>query len=257
MEALLKTNIERFSLKKFNEYKNNGTPVRLCTGGGTEVHIIAYHIGVEKKQFMVESVVLTSPYRDKPYVEWWAINPSGTSVYNKDYRGNVYVHSGAIDIEPGDVFLYGYRPDDSFYFMAVFDHITCLDGKGMPGICMRWSMDLYGHQFCQAGTFHDLDGSINDRPFYMRKATDQEHDQYWAFIEANGLRLSKDGTRLVCYPKVGQPYWTIEMQDGKPIVKEQAAPATEQDRPFEHDLCFTRKETAETYAKNMVDKIFG
>ena len=145
MEPLLKTNIERFSLKKLNEYKKNGTPVRLCTGGGTEVHIIADHIGVEKKQFIVETEVQHSPYRDKPYVEWWAINPSGNAACCANYKNAVYVHSGAIDIQPGDVFLYGFRPDDSFYFMAVFDHITCLDGKGMPGIYMRWSMELYGH----------------------------------------------------------------------------------------------------------------
>lgn len=256
MEPLLLTKIERFSLKKYETYQRNGIPVRLVTGSGREVHIIAQNIGVEKNQHMVETEVMRSDYRDKPFVQWWPITGSGSGVSDTDYRSRVYIQTGAIDVKPSDVFLYGFRPDDSFYFMAVFDHITCLDGKGMPGICMRWSMDLYGHQFCQAGTFHDIDRSINDRDFYMRKATEEEREQYWKFINDNGLRLDEKQGILMCYPKVGQPYWTIELEKGEPIVVAHEAPKTEAERPI-HSMCFKSEDTANTYKSNMSHKIFG
>ena len=255
MEALQLTKIERFSLKKYQQYQKQGLPVRLVTGRGTEVHIVAQNVGVDKKQFIVETEVLHSDWRTYPYVEWWVINPSGKPDRN-DYKMNVYIQTGAIDVKPGDIILYGSRADEFFYFMAMFDHISCLDGKGMPGFCLQWTMDLHGHQFCQAGTFHDLDRSINDRDFYMRKATEAEIDQYWKFIEDNGLRYDENQKRLMCFPKVGQPYWTIELVNGEPQVVAHEAPKTEDERPI-HNMCFTREDTANTYKANMNHKIFG
>lgn len=250
------TKIERFSLKKYQKYQQQGMPVRLVTGNGCEVHIIAQNIGVEKNQHMVETEVMHSNYRDKPFVEWWAITGSGSGVGSSDYRSRVYIQTGAINAKKGDIILYGRHADDSFYFMAVYDHISCLDGKGMPGFCLRWTMDLNGQQFSQAGTFHDIDRSINDSDFYMRKATEEEEAQYWKFIENNGLRLDEKKGILVCYPKVGQPYWTIELENGEPIVVAHEAPKTEAERPI-HSMCFKSEDAANTYKSNMSHKIFG
>lgn len=255
MEPLQLTKIERFSLRKYQEYQRNGVPARLITGSGTEVHIIAEKCGIDKDLFIVETEPKYRKYSDKPYVEWWAINKNGKSTYGSNYSTNVYIQIGAIDVKPGDIFLYSYSSDHGFYFMAMFDRISCLDGKGMPGICEQWSMDLYGHQFCQAGTFQDLDKSINSHDYYMRKATEQEEEQYWKFIADNGLRMDEERNCLVCYPKVGQPYWTIEMAQGEPIVEAHAAPKTEDERPI-HSMCFESEDRAKTYAKNIKDKIF-
>lgn len=256
MEPLLLTKIERFSLKKYETYQRNGIPVRLVTGNGCEVHIIAQNIGVDKNQHMVETEVMHSEYRDNLFVQWWPITASGKGVPNNDYRSNIYIETGAIDVKPGDIILYRSRPDEFFYFMAMFDHISCLDGKGMPGFCLRWTMDLHGHQFCQAGTFHELDRSINNFDFYMRKATEAEIDQYWKFIEENGLRYDENKKRLMCFPKVGQPYWTIELVNGEPQVVAHEAPKTEDERPI-HNMCFKSEDTANTYKSNMSHKIFG
>ena len=256
MEPLLLTKTERFSLKKYENYQRNDIPVRLVTGNGLEVHIIAQNIGVEKNMHIVETEVLHSVYRDKPFVEWWAITGSGSCVDRSDYMSHVYIQTGAINVKKGDIILYGSSSDGSFYFMALYDRISCLDGKGMPGFCLQWTMDLHGQQFCQAGTFHDIDRSINDIDFYMRKATEQEEEQYWKFIEDNGLRLDEKKGILVCYPKVGQPYWTIEMENGEPIVVAHEAPKTEAERPI-HNMCFNSEDTANKYKLKMSHKIFG
>ena len=256
MEPLLLTKIERFSLRKYQEYQRNGVPARLITGSGTEVHIIAEKCGIDKDLFIVETEPKYHKYSDKPYVEWWPIYKNGKNTYGNNYSTNVYIQIGAIDVKPGDIILYGSRADEFFYFMAVFDRISCLDGKGMPGFCLQWTMDLHGQQFCQAGTFHDIDRSINDRDFYMRKATEAEIDQYWKFIEDNGLRYDENQKRLMCFPKVGQPYWTIELVNGEPQVVAHEAPKTEDERPI-HNMCFTEEDTANTYKANMNNKIFG
>lgn len=255
MEPLLLTNIERFSIRKYQEYQRNGMPVRLITGSGTEVHIVASNCGVNKDLFLVETEVKHRSYSDKPYVEWWPINRNGKSTCGGGYHTDVYIQTGAIDIRSGDMFIYCYRHSEGFLYMAMFDRITCLDGKGMPGICEQWSMDQYGTQFCQAGTFIDLDRSINEHKFFMRKATRQEEMQYWKFVEDNGLRLDEKQNRLVCYPKIGQPYWTVEMENGELVVVEHAAPKTQEERPI-HSMCFDSDSRAKTYAKNIKDKIF-
>ena len=256
MEALQLTKIERFSLKKYQQYQKQGLPVRLVTGSGIEVHIIATNVGIDKKTHIVESEPRYRMYSDKPYVEWWGINERGVSTEGAYWNSTVYIQTGAINVKKGDIILYGSRADESFYFMAVFDHISCLDGKGMPGFRLQWTMDLHGHQFCQAGTFHDLDRSINDRDFYMRKATDEEAEKYWKFIEDNGMRYDENQKRLLCFPKVGQPYWTIELENGEPIVVAHEAPKTEAERPI-HSMCFKSEDTANTYKANMNHKIFG
>ena len=256
MEPLLLTKIERFSLKKYETYQRKGIPVRLVTGRGQEVHIIAQNIGVDKNLHIVETEVLHSDYRAKPFVEWWEITGSGSRVDSNDYMSHVFIQTGAINVKKGDIILYGSHADETFYFMALYDKISCLDWKGMPGFCLRWTMDLHGQQFCQSGTFHDIDRSINDRDFYMRKATEKEECQYWKFINDNGLRLDKKKGILVFYPKVGQPYWTIEFENGEPIVVAHEAPKTEAERPI-HSMCFESEDMANTYKSNMINNILG
>jgi len=253
MEALKLAKVERFALKKYQGYQQKGLPVRLITGSGKEVHIIADHVGVNKDRIIVETEVQYSKYSNNPYTNYWDVSERGTT-NDHNNQNHVFIYTGPLNFKRGDIIIYGSCAEDGFYFMAVFDGIFCLEGKNMPGFGLQWCIDCRGQQFDHCRTFHDIDHSLNDRDFYVRRATEQEEDQYWSFIEAAGWRLDEEQRRLVCFPKVGQPYWTVELQDGQFLVVEHEAPKTEDERPI-HGMCFGTESRAKQFVKDFTDKL--
>lgn len=234
MKNLEKVTFERFNLKKYQKYQQQGMPVRLVTGRGVEVHIIASNVGLDKKSHIVETEVQYDSTTNKPFVLFLEIDNKGIiNQYSGNANNRVYIQIGCIDIENGDIILEASQEDGSFYFMYIFDGIACIDGKGMPGFCLKHGVDMYGGQYHACGTFHDTDKSA----LCARVATDEEEEKYWKLLEDNEMRRNEDGTRLVFYPKVGKKYWTVELQNGGLVALEHDAPTCEEERPI-HDMCF-------------------
>ena len=246
MEKLQKVTFERFSFKKYQKYQQQGLPVRLVTGRGVEVHIIAEHVGLNKDMFIVETE--TQYYKDteRPYVDWFGIKANG--VMNGFMESNtcnrVYIQHGCIDLQEGDIVLQA-SSDSGFYFMYMLDRIACLEGKGKPGFCVKHGVDMYGGQY-HNNVFQDTDY----HECYMRVATPEEEEKYWQLLEDNGLRRNADETKLLFYPKVGQRYWTVELEGGEYKVVAHDAPTCQEERPI-HDLCFS----TEAAAQHKVDEL--
>ena len=251
MEKLQKVTFERFSFKKYQKYQQQGLPVRLVTGRGVEVHIIAEHVGINKDMFIVETETRYHKDTDRPYVDWFGIKPNG--VINGGIESNtcnrVYIQHGCIDLQEGDIILQASN-DSGFYFMYMLDRIACLEGKGKPGFCVKHGVDMYGGQY-HNNVFQDTDY----HECYMRVATPEEEAKYWQLLEDNGMRRNADGTKLLFYPKVGQPYWTIELEGGEYKVVAHDAPTCQEERPI-HDMCFSSEDRAQCYLSNMKYKIF-
>lgn len=246
MEKLQKVNFERFSFKKYQKYQQQGLPVRLVTGRGVEVHIIAEHVGLNKDMFIVETETRYYKDTERPYVDWFGIKANG--VMNGFMENNscnrVYIQHGCIDLQEGDIVLQASN-DSGFYFMYMLDRIACLEGKGKPGFCVKHGVDMYGGQY-HNNVFQDTDY----HECYMRVATPEEEEKYWQLLEDNGLRRNADETKLLFYPKVDQPYWTVELEGGEYKVVAHDAPTRQEERPI-HDLCFS----TEAAAQHKVDEL--
>ena len=240
MKNLEKVTFERFSFKKFQKYQQQGLPVRLVTGRGVEVHIIAEHVGVNKDLFLVETETLYYTDTNRPYVEWFAIKPNGmhNGCNESDNNNRVYIQHGCIDIQEGDIILQA-SSDSGFYFMYMLDKICCLEGKGKPGFCVKHGVDMYGGQY-HNNVFQDTDY----HKCYMRVATPEEEEKYWQLLEDNGMRRNADETKLLFYPKIGQLYWTIELECGEYKVVAHDAPTCQKERPI-HNLCFSSESSAQ------------
>lgn len=240
MTPLQKVTFERFSFKKYQKYQQQGLPVRLVTGRGVEVRIVAENVGLNKDMFIVETEVLYHPTTEKPYVRWFFIKPNGVmDGYNeRNSNDRIYIQHGCIDLQEGDIVLQA-NSDSGFYFMYMLDRIACLDGKGKPGFCVKNGVDMYGNQY-HNNVFQDTD--YHER--YMRVATPEEEEKYWQLLEDNGMRRNADETELLFYPKVGQRYWTVELDGGKYKVVAHAAPTCQEERPI-HDLCFSTEAAAQ------------
>lgn len=246
MEKLQKVTFERFSFKKYQKYQQQGLPVRLVTGRGVEVHIIAEHVGLNKDMFIVETETRYYKDTERPYVDWFGIKANG--VMNGFMENNscnrVYIQHGCIDLQEGDIVLQASN-DSGFYFMYMLDRIACLEGKGKPGFCVKHGVDMYGGQY-HNNVFQDTDY----HECYMRVATPEEEEKYWQLLEDNGLRRNADETKLLFYPKVDQPYWTVELEGGEYKVVAHDAPTCQEERPI-HDLCFS----TEAAAQHKVDEL--
>ena len=239
MEKLQKVTFERFSFKKYQKYQQQGLPVRLVTGRGIEVHIIAEHVGLNKDMFIVETEPQYYKDTDRPYVSWFGIKSNGVikGSIESDTCNRVYIQHGCIDLQEGDIVLQA-SSDSGFYFMYMVDRITCLEGKGKPGFCVKHGVDMYGGQY-HNNVFQDTDY----HECYMRVATPEEEAKYWQLLEDNGMRRNADETKLLFYPKVGQSYWTVELEGGEYKVVAHDAPTCQEERPI-HDLCFSTEAAA-------------
>ena len=247
MEKLQKVTFERFSFKKYQKYQQQGLPVRLVTGRGVEVHIIASNVGLDKKSHIVETEVQYHHSTDDPFVQFLEMTDKGSlNRYSSNANDRVYIQHGCIDVEKGDIILEGNKEDGFFYFMYMFYGIACLEGKGMPGFCLKHGVDMYGGQYHGCGTFHDTDYHT----LCARVATEEEEEKYWQLLEDNGMRRNADETKLLFYPKVGQPYWTVELEGGEYKVVAHDAPTCQEERPI-HDLCFS----TEAAAQRKVDEL--
>lgn len=246
MEKLQKVTFERFSFKKYQKYQQQGLPVRLVTGRGVEVHIIAEHVGLNKDMFIVETETRYYKDTERPYVDWFGIKPNG--VINGCIESNscnrVYIQHGCIDIQEGDIVLQA-SSDSGFYFMYMLDRIACLEGKGNPGFCVKHGVNMNGNQY-HNNVFQDTDY----HECYMRVATPEEEEKYWQLLEDSGMRRNADKTKLLFYPKVGQRYWTIELVSGEYQIIAHGAPTCQEERPI-HDLCFS----TEAAAQHKVDEL--
>lgn len=240
MKKLEKVTFEKFSFKKYQKYQKQGLPVRLVTGRGIEVHIIASNVGLDKKSHIVETEVQYYNNTENPYVQFYEINERGVIVrFSTNANDRVYIQKGCIDIEEGDIILES-STDSGFYFMYIFDQIVCLEGKGMPGFCLKHGVDMYGGQYHGCSIFHETD----DRDFYARVATPEEEAKYWQLLEDNGRRRNEDGTKLLFFPKIGQAYWTIELENGEYKIVAHDAPTCQEERPI-HNMCFSSEESAQ------------
>lgn len=250
MKKLEKVTFEKFSFKKYQKYQEQGLPVRLVTGRGVEVHIIAEHVGLNKDMFVVETEVQYYHATDAPYVKWFGVKPNGVidGCSERNSNDRVYIQHGCIDLQEGDIVLQA-SSDSGFYFMYMLTQIACLEGKGKPGFFVKHGVDMYGGQYHSCGIFHDTDY----HECYMRVATPEEEAKYWQLLEDNGIRRNEDETMLLFFPKIGQPYWTIELENGEYKVVEHDAPTCQEERP-RHSMCFSSYRHAQHKLEELTKK---
>lgn len=235
--------IEKYSPSKTAKYDKAGEPYKLVSASGKEVRVIATDCGEKNDMIIVETVNLDK-YGHK---HSWYIKKNGHSQYGD--REAVYIWRGELDIESGDLICIYHGQNRQFYFMAVFDHFNLENAE--KGFVIRWEMDSTGHQLCLCCLLHPI--SQSDDEITIIRATEEQEAQYWRFMEANGYVSNDELGRLVELPKVGEKYYSVELENGTPLIVEHDVIKCEEDRPRGHLLCFTYKPRAEKVLKNILE----
>lgn len=228
MSKLQPIKIELFSLKKWERYAKNGVPMRLVNDRGFDCAIKAFNVGEDHKEMLVES-----RFKDDQ-----GCGRYGASYYNtngKAYNETLYIWTGCIDIEKGDLLVdyWSSATEDDSFFYFFFEGIMTLEKR--IGYGEKWSIDCRGGQFSCCSAFCDLSKYSYRSPHNVRKATEEEVAQYWELLSQNGYERDETGIHYI--PKVGEEYWTVEMEKGVAVAVYHDAPKIEEERPFGHKLC--------------------
>ena len=235
--------IEPLSLKKIEKYTNAGEEFKLISDSGKEVRILATNCGTDNDNIIVEDVNADKYGRKSN----WFVSKTGKATYH-DYP-DVYIWRGHNDVEKGDLIKIYNSETGDFHFMAFFDGWHIENSKEIQ-FKEYAGMDCYGGQFDLCILGHRID---DKHRAWVEICSDEEYDKYFEFALKNGHGYSEELGRWCDVPKVGEKYWSIEMENGKPYIIEHEGPKTDEERPKDHVLCFVYKKRAEMVLKNMIE----
>lgn len=209
----MKTKVElyNYSKKKYDALIKKGVKVRLMYRG-ENAEIVAYGRGENGDKIIVE---VEHIYNGK------IVNHA--NYFNEKSDKELQMFVGVDDLEIGDIIIESHNQNEGSFFF-----IGKLTGFSEKGFVFTWEMD------CECGQFNA--GSLlynpNNNDMFVRKATEEEIKMYYNGLKKNGYIYDEENRCLVPYPRIGERYWTVEInKDGFAEVVAHEPAATEEERP--------------------------
>lgn len=173
-----------------------------------------------------------------------------SAVLNEKKDECALIWLGLGDIQVGDMICRSSSDKEGAFFFI--GKLTTLHEKGY---IIKWMMDCHGEQFDLCSLGIDIKGTLGRDPEYIRKATDEEIKFYYDSFPKNGYRYDEENGCAVPYPKIGEKYWSVEIEaDGRAHVVAHAAPLFEEQRPIAFNV-FTYKSAAEDVAERINEEL--